>query len=102
MEMVNPFSAKILNLNVGGDDRISISQDSLLKYPDSFIAKFFSDQNLNKREDGKVNIDREPEIFKMVLTFLKTGMGYRKFTSQQQKELYLQEIKFWGLKDEAY
>uniref|UniRef100_H2YKV9 BTB domain-containing protein n=1 Tax=Ciona savignyi TaxID=51511 RepID=H2YKV9_CIOSA len=79
----------IVHLNVGGT-RFSTSRETLGWIPDSFFSSLISGRiSSNRDEQGAIFIDRDPEIFKIILGFLRT------------KEVDLHHVDIPSLKREA-
>jgi hypothetical protein len=62
----------VVDLNVGGSF-YSTTRTTLLRY-DSMLSRMFSGRHeLKRRPDGRIFIDRDGELFKFVLQFLRDG-----------------------------
>ena len=62
---------KVITLNVGGT-RYTTTLSTLTKYPDSMLGAMFSGRhNLPQQEDGSYFIDRDGEVFKYILMYLR-------------------------------
>ena len=62
---------KVITLNVGGT-RYTTTLSTLTKYPDSMLGVMFSGRHdLPQQEDGSYFIDRDGEVFKYVLMYLR-------------------------------
>eukprot|EP01121_Diplochlamys_sp_Union-15-3_P012434 TRINITY_DN3719_c0_g1_i2.p1 TRINITY_DN3719_c0_g1~~TRINITY_DN3719_c0_g1_i2.p1 ORF type:complete len:203 (-),score=25.91 TRINITY_DN3719_c0_g1_i2:44-622(-) len=61
-------------LNVGGKI-YKTSRSTLLKYPHTLLGVMFAERNttLSKEENGEHFIDRDGEIFRVILNFYRTG-----------------------------
>ena len=47
--------------------------------------------------DGRVYLDRNPKIFKLMIDFFRDGKEITDFKNDQEKELYLAELEFWNI-----
>ena len=47
--------------------------------------------------DGKVFVDRDPEIFRYVLLYLTNDLKLPLIKDDFIRELFIEELKFWGL-----
>ena len=64
----------VLELNVGGTLKTSISRKALTKYPHSMLGAMFSGRHTVARDaEGRVFLDRNPDAFAYVLDFLRNG-----------------------------
>src|SRR5436190_23379153 len=65
---------EIVDLNVGGEN-FSTTVGTLTKYPESMLGAMFSGRfGLPKRDArGRVFIDRDPNDFRAVLRYLRSG-----------------------------
>ncbi|KAJ3320418.1 BTB/POZ domain-containing protein kctd3 [Blyttiomyces sp. JEL0837] len=69
---INSTRSKIVKLNVGGT-AFSTTSDTLLWSPDSFFTKLFSGAfTTTLDEHGAIFIDRDPDAFKCLLSYLRT------------------------------
>nr|CAB3258206.1 BTB/POZ domain-containing protein KCTD3 [Phallusia mammillata] len=67
-----PIIGPIVNLNVGGV-RFATSKETLSWVPDSFFSSLISGRISSHQDDqGAIFIDRDPELFKAILNFLRT------------------------------
>jgi hypothetical protein len=90
-----PYQGDILKLNVSGKIFVT-SRSTLCKYPKSVLAEMFSKQQIQHRDDrGAYFIDRNPEVFQHVLTWLRYGTFPGMDSSMQH--LVTMELMFWNL-----
>ncbi|KAJ3650125.1 hypothetical protein Zmor_021833 [Zophobas morio] len=67
-----PYAGDIIHLNVGGK-RFSTSKQTLNLIPDTFFTALLSGRISSLRdENGAIFIDRDPEIFSIILNYLRT------------------------------
>jgi len=65
------LGSDIINLNVGGQ-RFSTSRQTLTGIPDTFFSALLSGRiSSQKDETGAIFIDRDPELFRVILNFLR-------------------------------
>ncbi|CAJ0582429.1 unnamed protein product, partial [Mesorhabditis spiculigera] len=68
----NSYAEQIINLNVGGR-RFSTSKHTLTWIPDSFFTCLVSGRIPTvKDEMGAIFIDRDPDVFRVILNYLRT------------------------------
>jgi hypothetical protein len=84
----------IVKLNVGGD-KMQTYLDTLTEYPDSYFGIMFSGRY---RDVGKIKageelfLDRDPELFRIILSFLRTGCYPSSITPE-----IINEFDYYGL-----
>ena len=88
--------SSIVQLNVGGT-KFTTSKQTLLKYGNgnNFFTSLLSGRiPLLKDDDGAIFIDRDPDLFRVILNYLRT----RTFNADEaNKEALLHEAEFYGL-----
>ena len=88
---------EIIELNVGGDESIAVSRDTLLQVEDSLLYRKFVNTNPQKIGD-RIFLDRDPEAFKLMLHFLRTKRQKKPYIRDMfQKELFELEIAYWAV-----
>ena len=82
------------NVKINAKGTIIETQRSVLtKVKDSAMEAMFSGRHYVEQVDGAVFIDKDPEIFKLVLAYLKEN----KWPPKSLKKLVEIELEFWGL-----
>lgn len=85
-----------VKLNVGGTI-YRTTRSTLLKDPNSMLSAMFSGRHeLEKDEDGAYSIDRDGELFRYVLSYLRNGQLFCPEEKWFRKEL-LAEARFYQL-----
>ena len=85
-------------LNVGGTD-FTVSRQTLRKIKGSALDAMFSDRHSLKRTgDGTIFIDRDPEIFKLVIEYLRNGKK-PVILDREVRMRFERELDFWILVD---
>ena len=97
---------QVLSLDVGGE-KLKVSSSTLLyKAPESklseefrkFVLKGPDQSELICQEDESIFVDRNAEIFKMLLDFLRNDMKSMPIGLNQYKlNLFEQELEFWNI-----
>ena len=65
--------SRIISFNVGGTV-FATSRQTVMKYPNSMLARICStDVPVEKDSNGVYFIDRDPEIFRLILNYLRNG-----------------------------
>ena len=62
-----------MTLDVGGERRLTVSKSLLTSVPDSPLAAMFSGRHKVHERDGAVFIDRDPEVFSLLISYLRNG-----------------------------
>lgn len=86
----------ILDLNVGGTQKITTTRGTLIKYKNSALALFFSGLQPLPKVDGKIFIDRESEPFINLVNFLRTGK-YPIVKNKDEESKFQDELSFWKI-----
>ena len=82
---------KVITLNVGGT-QYTTTLSTLTKYPDSMLGAMFSGRHdLPQQEDGSYFIDRDGEVFKYILMYLRdpTAAFIRVSQLEEAQQLHL-------------
>ena len=91
----------MISLNVGGT-HFSTSVATLTKYPNSMLASMFNPESdrppAEKDEQGSYFIDRDPEPFRVILSFLRNGRLPQDIVGCSLEQLEW-EADFFGLEE---
>jgi len=90
----NKIQAGKIKLNVGGT-YFTTSVSSLIREQDSILARLCTSQFQPSADDGAYFLDRDPELFKPILNYLRTGK--LNIPPEISKESILEEAKFMML-----
>ena len=85
----------IIELNIGGSTLYTLSRQLLRSVPGSLLDKLFSDTKEPTRIDGRVFLDRDPKIFKLIIRYLRTKKHPN--VCGCMKDDYIEELKYFGL-----
>ena len=92
--------AKIVKLQVG-DRRELVARKTLTRFGDSTLARMFGEDwagsHFTETDDGYIFLDRDSEIFRGVLRFLRTGIVHFDPRDRRFNESLRDELDFWGL-----
>ncbi|KAH7815673.1 putative BTB/POZ domain-containing protein KCTD7/14 [Monocercomonoides exilis] len=87
---------EVILLNVGGKN-FSTLRSTLTRYEDSMLSAMFSGRHhLGKDNDDRIFIDRDPDIFSMILEFLRTGIIPMP-KNNEEEELLRREMDYFAL-----
>ena len=73
-------------------DQVFVEDASIFKLKDSALEALFSGRHSREEKDGLLFIDRDPEVFKKLIKFLKSD----KLTPPRDEALK-NELSFWGI-----
>ena len=95
-------SDEIIEINAGGSHILATTRSTLTKvffiqYSNSLLALLFGGKIAIPLINGKVFIDRDGEIFSLLISYLRNGKIIC-FDSQEQKRKFLNELAFWNIK----
>ena len=77
IESINKINDDILELSVCGTTKgFSVRKSLLCSVPESALEAMFSGRHPLKKLNGKVYLDRDPNIFKLLLNYLRNGLRY--------------------------
>lgn len=87
-----------INLDVGGV-RMSVGKNTLTSVPGSMLAEMFQDsESLTKDVDGNVFLDRDSEVFRHTLNYLRSNReNLPEDISNDLKTQIENEISYWNL-----
>ena len=86
-----------IEIEFSDNEIVKAKLNDLLKYPYSKMASYFSSLNRIPKRNNHIFLDRNSDIFKKVLEFLKTEK-FPKFKSQYEKNNFFDELKYWDIK----
>lgn len=97
----NNFGSEVLNLNIGGTAQIMVTQKVLTSVPNSQLAKMFSGMHEVKKVEDSVFLDRDGKTFQTLINYLRNDRKiYPEFDNQNEQRLFVEELNFWGIKDD--
>lgn len=88
-------SAEIVNLNVGGKT-FTTTKHTLLSVSDTFFSVLLSGRIPSyKDQSGAIFIDRDPELFSIILNYLRTSKLFN--VSENNVNILRHEAEFYGI-----
>lgn len=87
---------EIIDLDIGGMNKITTTLSTLRKYPNSALATLFSGRHKLPYHNGRIFIDRDGTSFQLMLQFLRNGK-IPPFLDQIQRECFFEELDFWQI-----
>jgi hypothetical protein len=102
IESVNIKDSDILDLDVGGTQKITTLRSTLLKYPNSALAAMFSGKYEIAKHNERHFIDRDGSSFVYMINFLRNSK-IPNFKDKPEEASFYEELEFWQIpyKDEA-
>ena len=87
-----------MQLNVGGETKgFTVRKALLTSVPGSALEAMFSGRHTLHKIDGKVFIDRNPDIFIRMLDYLRNNFRLPDSLDKVELELVKMEMDFWGI-----
>ena len=74
IEKINSTNNDILDLNVGGAVGIQVSKNILCQVPETPLESMFSGRFNYKKIEGKIFVDRDPDIFKLIINYMRNKL----------------------------
>ena len=83
---------------------MKIGRDTLTSVPDSRLAAMFAGSvSSNYDKEGRIFIDRNPDIFKHVIDYLTSNQQYLLNTQDKNIKTQLDlEIQYWNISELKY
>jgi hypothetical protein len=87
---------EIIDLNIGGTEKISTNKRNLIKFPNSALAKMFSGRHKLIKHENRIFIDRDGKTFLLLLSYLRND-EIPNFENEKIKENFIEELDFWQI-----
>jgi len=92
---------EIIDLDVGGmTEGFRVRKSLLTSVPGSALEAMFSGRHELKKMNGRVFVDRDPDVFKMVISYLRNGKRIHAIQDLSIKERFEMELDYWNLDEE--
>jgi frataxin-like iron-binding protein CyaY len=88
------YSDKIYQLDIGGTHKITVSKNTLCKYPESALAAMFNGKHKFNMHKGRVFIDRDGEAFCFMISYLRNS-DVCLLINEAQEEAFYEELNYW-------
>lgn len=102
VERVNSIDDEVVELDVGGvTEGFSVRKSLLQSVPGSSLQAMFSGRHPLKKKpgSGRVFIDRDAEPFRLLLTYLRSGLKIPQIKDDYTRELFEIELDYWQVKN---
>ena len=87
---------EIIDLNIGGTEKISTNKRNLIKFPNSALAKMFSGRHKLIKHENRIFIDRDGKTFLLLLSYLRND-EIPNFENEKIKENFIEELDYWQI-----
>ena len=74
-----------------------VSRSVLTRVEGSALEAMFSGRHQLKEIDGRIFVDRDADVFGMVVSFLRNGLDYPQVDDKSLMKRFNSELKYWGL-----
>lgn len=90
------LDSELITLDISGERRMTVCKSLLTKFADSPLAVMFSGRHkLYRTSDGAVFIDRDAEVFSLVITYLRNGCRIPRIEDSFLRERFNLELDHW-------
>ena len=97
IQQINALKDDIVELNVSGvTDGFTVTRSLMKSFPGSYLDAMFSGNFPLQRTNGKIFINRDPVIFRLIIQYLRNNIHPMKL-DEQTREQYEIELEFMGL-----
>ena len=95
----NTKSDDIVTLNVGGEKTMQVSRTLLTKVKGSSLEAMFSGRHTVKKVKDNIFVDRDADVFTMVISYLRNGLKYPTIDDKVLNDRFKQELNYWMLEE---
>ena len=96
----NAQAADLVTLDISGQITIKVSRSVLTRVKGSALEGMFSGRHtLTVTEKGAIFIDRDADVFQIIIGYLRNGCRVPQITDEFLRERFEIELDFWGLED---
>ena len=93
-----PGQDELVHFNVSGRTFTTLST-TLNNFPESIFGTKEKRSHLKRTKDGAIFLNRNPSVFKKVLTFYQTGIF--EFPEKMNQNIFVQDVSYYGLAKQA-
>ena len=95
---VNAASSDVLTLDISGEKTIKVSRALLTQVKGSSLDAMFSGRHtLTVLEGGAIFVDRDADVFQLVVSFLRNGCRIPVIADEFLRERFKLELEYWNL-----
>jgi hypothetical protein len=86
----------IIDLDIGGTNKITTTRGTLIKYNTSALAAMFSGRHELPSHGGRIFIDRDGLAFTNMINYLRNGK-FPIFKDKNEEISFFEELEFWQI-----
>ncbi len=95
---ISSVDDEVLELNVSGVTQGFVVKKALLcSVQGSALEAMFSGRHKLKTINDKIFVDRDSDMFRMIISYLRNNQQYPKIEDRTVSKLFQMELEFWGL-----
>ena len=100
---LNAASSDILTLDISGEKTVKVSRALLTQVKGSSLDAMFSGRHtLNVQQNGAIFVDRDADVFLMVISFLRNGCRIPVIADEFLRERFKLELEYWNLEEPVH
>ena len=84
-------------LDISGQSTMKVRRDIMTKVKGSKLEIMFSGRHAVPLVSKKIFLDRDPDVFSMLVSFLRNDLEFPKVEDKALQERFEMELKHWGL-----
>ena len=89
----------VVTLNIGGEKTMQVSRNLLTKVKGSSMEAMFSGRHSVKKVKDTIFVDRDADVFSMVISYLRNGLKYPTIDDKVLNDRFRQELHYWMLEE---
>lgn len=96
MQSINSIRDEIVQLNVSGvTEGFTVRKSLLCSVQGSSLQAMFSGRHSLNKIDGRIFIDRDPDVFRLLISYLRNNESISDIQDQFLKGQLQKELEFW-------
>lgn len=94
---MNATRDELITLDISGERSMKVSRSILTRVKGSALEAMFSGRHTLRTVNGSVFIDRDADIFPMVVSYLRNGLSYPDIADSLLRERFTKELDYWSI-----